>query len=757
MSTKPCPQCGSAVPSQARFCGQCGRTFVPTTLDEATADPPSPGPASNRRPPLGMGTIVGHAAVMPPPGAGKTLFDPAPRGAQPPGEPVTSQRPTPLVPAPADADRPGAVPDAVTGFGQTVADPEVSARAQRMRDLALAEASATSPVAPAADVATRRQPAFGKTMMLGGAGDSPAASAALTVPVPPRAGDPPPESQRLADASPLSRSVAVPSSWVPPAKAEPVQPAPIGGPPPGAPGSDKHTMLGMPAVGLAPPQAAAPAPQAVPPAFKTMLGVAIPGIAPTHEAPPPQPAPPPRAGTLLGIAAPGIAPLQPGAPHNAGPPHHHVHARQPQREAPPIVPAPAPLVMEPLPEAPQVPKKKGVPAIAVVGIVFVLVAIVAAAGALIVLRSGAPLTAQPQLDEGGKESLKIRCESCPDGTIVSLGASSSKVEGATTLLPLPAPLSIGDNDLEMKIDRPAAGRDETVKVHVPVAYRVKADLSTLTASPASVTVRVEAIDGTEVTVDGKAITLTAGKGSHMLDVSSVVEGPSDDQKTIDRKIPFTIKPKGSAAPENGQLAIRVSIAPLHIDAPGVEPYTDRATGNVSGQVKPGGTLTIDGQNVAVDAQGRFGVRVELPSPGEKNVTIVASAPPLAPRTLRSKIVRVPSLEAAAKTLDAKSPISFETYAADPKSKIGQLALVDGELQDVRVTQGHTVMAVEEKKTCTRGPGACLVRVVHGEEVKAARGDSIRAYGRVEGTATLNGATIPDVEGALVITKPAAKK
>jgi hypothetical protein len=48
-------------------------------------------------------------------------------------------------------------------------------------------------------------------------------------------------------------------------------------------------------------------------------------------------------------------------------------------------------------------------------------------------------------------------------------------------------------------------------------------------------------------------------------------------------------------------------------------------------------------------------------------------------------------------------------------------------------------------------------VIHGEEVKATRGDSIRAYGRVEGTATLNGKTIPDIEGALVITKPASKK
>jgi hypothetical protein len=414
--------------------------------------------------------------------------------------------------------------------------------------------------------------------------------------------------------------------------------------------------------------------------------------------------------------------------------------------------------MEPLPAAPHMAKKKGVPAIAVVGVVFVLVAAMAGVTALLIMRSGAPLSAQPQLDETGKESLKIRCESCPDGTVISLGASSAKVQAAATLLPLPAPLSIGDNDLQMSIDRPAPGRDETVKVRVPVAYRVKADLSTLTASPAAITVRVEALPGTDVTVDGKPITLDAsGKGTHTVDVTNEVEGPSDDQKAIDKKLPFSVKAKGSAAPETGELVVRTGITPLHMDAPGRELYTDRPTGNVSGQVRPGGTLSIDGQNVALDAQGRFGVRVELPADGEKLLTIVGSAPPLAPRAVRAKVTRVASLDAAAKTLETKAPLGFDAYGADPKSKAFQLVVIDGEIQEVRVAQGHTVMVIEEKKTCAAGPGACIVRVVHGEEVKAARGDSVRAYGRIGGTATLNGKTIPDIEGALVITKPAGKK
>lgn len=776
MSTKPCPQCGSTVPVHARFCGQCGQTFVATTLDEATRDPapvPFALPSPQAQPPIGMGTIMGHAAIAVP---GLHRTSPA-EGAESrsyvPGHVHASEgeRPTPLVSAPIEWTESASGP----AFGRTVADPEVSGRAQRMRDAALAEASAPrgAAVDPLAGSSSGAAP-LGKTMMLGGGQAPPSVSGASTIrapspdtaTAPAGAGGP----QGASDTSPLSRSVVVPNGWVPPSLDGPSSgraPPPAAGaslPTAASSGNEaaasaaaagsKQTMLGMPAVDLPPPQAPAPpAPQALAPAFKTMLGVAIPGIAPTHEAP--APTRPDRAGTLLGIAAPGIAPLAPGA-RSRGANDPLVHTPTPL-PAVPIVPAPAPLVMEPLPRAPIVGAKKGVPAIAVVGIVFVLVAGIATAGALYVLRSGAPLSAQPQLDETGKESLRIRCESCPDGTVVSLGASSATVTAATTLLPLPAPLSIGDNDLTMKIDRPAAGRDEAVKVHVPVAYRIKADLSTLTASPALVSVRVETTSGAEVTVDGKPVTIENGRGVGTVDVTSDVEGPSDDQKTIDRKIPFSVKSKGSASPETGELVVRAGISPLHIDAPGIELYTDRATGNAAGQVKPGTLVTIDGQNVAVDPQGRFGVRVELPVVGEKTIAIVATAPPLSPRTVRAKLVRVASLDAAIKTLEARRPLGFDAYADNPKAKAGELAVVDGEIKDIRVVQGHSVLAVEEKKGCARGRASCVVRVSHGEEVKAARGDSIRAFGQIEGAAMLDGTAIPALRSALVVTKPPAKK
>ncbi|MBX3230207.1 MAG: hypothetical protein KIT84_24755 [Labilithrix sp.] len=557
--------------------------------------------------------------------------------------------------------------------------------------------------------------------------------------------------------------------------------------------------------------APAPDPQAYRPAFKTMLGVALPGIAPIRDSergilaaqnagtPPP---PASSAGTLHGgIGAPGSNPAVPAAassrphtaplaatpaapgsnPHTAllaaipaapgshphaapAAPGSHPHAApaapgsHPQMQPPPpIVPPPAPLVEEPLPQAPRVEPKRGVSAVVLVAIIFGLVFAGGLAAAFVLLRGGAPLTAKARLDESGKESLEIHCESCPDGTTITLGASTSTVTEKSALLALPAPLSIGDNDLQIAIDRPGAGRDEKVRVHVPIAYRVKADLTTLGAMPPTVTVRVEATPGAEVTVDGKPTTLDdAGKGFYALDMSEEALGPSDEQTAIDRKIPFTVKRKGSASPEAGELTVRAAIVPLHLDAPGPELVTDRTTGNVAGQTRPGGTLTIDGQSVPVDATGRFAIRAELPSEGDKTLTIVASAPPLAPRTVRAKVTRVAALEAAAQTFDAASPLGFDAYAADPASKVGQAVAIDGEVLDVRVAQGFSVMVVEEKKTCAAG-GGCVLRFTHGEEIRAARGDAIRAYGKVAGTVAWNGKQVPAIVGTLAIPVPKGAK
>ncbi|GAC1540882.1 MAG: hypothetical protein NVS3B10_05540 [Polyangiales bacterium] len=564
--------------------------------------------------------------------------------------------------------------------------------------------------------------------------------------------------------------------------------APPNAPRPGAQNLGGTVPLG--AAGPNPAQAALAAQQA----HKTMLGVAIPGIAPTHAgegaaqasfdpgrgqaAPGPNPLSlQSKQSTMLGVAIPGIAPSH-GATVQM-PQSMQSPASQPQHQprmpsqvqntalgvmVPPevkIVPRPKTLIDAelalPLPAAPQLPQRKGIPAVALVAIVFGIVAVAGGGIAFFALRSSGTLSAIPQLDETGKESLKIGCSSCPDGTTVSLGASTASVTGASAILPLPAPLSIGENDLTVKIERPAGGRHEDVKVHVPVAYRVRADLSTLSAKPPAITVRIESTPGSVVTVEDKPVALdAAGRGAYAIDLSKETEG-TGETKTFERKIPFAITPKGGK-PESGQLTARTGIMPLALDAPGHELITDKAAAAVAGQTRPGTTVTIDGQSVAVDPQGKFGVRVELSAFGDKPLEIVASSPPNAPRIAKVKVTRVASLADAAKGEDAQNPASYDVFGADPASKIGTKVVVEGDVVDARVTAGHTVLLIDDKKHCGRsGPRAsCLVRVVHGDEDKAARGDTMRAYGRVLGAVTASGKTVPDIEASLVLPIKAAK-
>lgn len=771
MSARPCPTCGTPVPTSARFCGHCG-----STID--TQGPP-PRAATQVGAPLKPGASLSQTMALDTAAAPGDEHD------------DVSAVPTPLVP-----------PESLVAqekseeLKKTLNDPEQQERARQMVQDAIAQ---------------RDKAAMHKTMMMGGT-PSPLAE----TPPPPGA-----DVIRQADASPLSRSVNAPSSWHPPPPSGNVQPAPIvpgAAPPPSFPPqpqpglglearvppggqrtvqqvahapivnapapeapppspaallahSGKKTIVGMPASELAasgmgvplPPMGApaTPAGNANPPpgASKTMLGVAVPGIAPTgaagQEPPPPsQAAPmqlPSRQGTMLGVAAPGVAPAH-ASPRNQT-------LQQPHRPimttglamVPPVLPAPAPFVDEALPEAPRQPKKGGVSAVLVVGIVFVVVLVGGSVAAFFALRTAGSLTAQPQLDESGKESLRIGCTSCPDGTVVTLGASNATMNGNAATLPLPAPLSIGENDLTLHVDRPGSGRDEDVKVHVPVAYRVRADLTTLSAKPPVITVRIEALDGSDIKIEDKPITLSGGKANYVIDIASEIEGTSDEPKPIDKKISFSITPKGGK-PEAGQLFARTTVVPLHLDAPGLALVTERPTVAVSGQTRAGGTVTIDGAAATVDPKGRFGVRVELGGNGERVLEIVASSPPLAPRIAKVKVTRTSSLEAAFKEQETGA-LAYAAFSADAAQKVGQKALVEGEVVDARASQGFTVLLVDEKKSCAKGQ-TCLVRVVHGEEDKVARGDSVRAVGRIVGVVSASGKTVPDVEAAIVIPKAA---
>jgi hypothetical protein len=347
-------------------------------------------------------------------------------------------------------------------------------------------------------------------------------------------------------------------------------------------------------------------------------------------------APHAHAGTMLGLAVPGVAPLAATMPLDGGPApvglspanQDALGARKPVRgklantalSDMAYLPPPAPYVDDvPMPAAPPVRSRSGVPLTLVAAVVSGLVLLVGGA-VLFLYRSAPPLTAKPQLDAQDNEVLHLQCESCADGTTVTLDGAKATFRANQTDLALAVPLKVGNNDVALTLDRPGAGRDEQVKLVVPLAFRIRADLSQIDAKPPTILVRVAAAPGSDVTVDKKPLTLdSSGTGSYAIDVSADTDGPTEDVRLIDRRIDYTITAPAHAAakgvaPSSGQVTARVAVVPLRVDAPGAHAIVDGASFTIAGQTLAGGTVSVDGQPATVlvrrDARGHDGPGVD---------------------------------------------------------------------------------------------------------------------------------------------------
>ncbi|HEY2510804.1 MAG TPA: hypothetical protein VGI39_08110, partial [Polyangiaceae bacterium] len=524
------------------------------------------------------------------------------------------------------------------------------------------------------------------------------------------------------------------------------------------------TMLGVPSPS---PMEVAPPGSEAQGRGKTMLGVAIPGIAPLAagqaNAPSIDPAATPstRGGTMLGVAIPGIAPTSPGAPGLAASPNRGTAAMPGPVVAPfrskvantaiaeaPVLPAPPPFVDDvPMPRAPVVRPRTGVPVAVVAGIVAGLVLV---GGALIFLfaRGGPPVVAQAKIDDQGSEILHLQCDNCTDGTSASLGGSQAEFKGHAADLALSKPLDVGPNTLDVQLDRPGSGRDETVKLTVSVPYFIQADLSDIGAKPPVVRVRVAASPGAIVTVDGKHLALDgSGKGAYTLDVSSETEGPSDDVRAIDKKIPYIVLSK-DGKPESGVVTARIAVVPLRVDIPSAAAVVDSPSFVVAGQTSPGAGVLIDDKPVTPQADGSFAEPHDAAA-GTSSVEVRATAQGRAPRTVHLSVKRVASLDAEAKALEKTPLLTYDSIAEDIPSKVGQHAVVAGEVIEAR-NAGHLAIAlVNDVRGCKTGP--CLARVIASADSKIAKGDKVRAYGTVaRAVPTSTGKTIPELAADFVV-------
>lgn len=505
----------------------------------------------------------------------------------------------------------------------------------------------------------------------------------------------------------------------------------------------KRTMLGVATPGIAPPPRPAPAPtvpDSPPDAPVPATGAAAaPATVPAATAP----ALAPANRTMLGVAMPGIAPLR------AGDRSAPVPATVPVPVA--IVPPPAPLQELPAPPSPVIVKKTGgLPLSLVAGIAGVVV--LAGGIALALLWRGAPpITAQPRVSADGKDVLHLTCDpaSCKDGTTASLGGAKATFAHGEADLPLAAPLHVGDNALSLVIDRPGMGRDETVKLVVPVAYRVRADVTTMTSDHPSITIRVEAPPGSDVRVDDKPVALDAsGAGAYAIDESAATEGPADTSSVVSVDASYVVATRGRA-PDKGTASARVAVAPLRVDAPGARATVEEDHVMIAGRAAKGASVTVDGAPATVAADGSFETTVPLPGAGDHTIAVRGGTAALMPRTVHVTVTRVASLADAAKSFEQRHPLGYDEVEHDIGGKTGPPIVVDGTVIEARGSGHRTLVLVDDRRGCAHG--ACLARVVVGRDMALLHGQKLRAYGTVARAFTPGGGqTIPEIDAEFAL-------
>jgi RNase P/RNase MRP subunit p29 len=416
------------------------------------------------------------------------------------------------------------------------------------------------------------------------------------------------------------------------------------------------------------------------------------------------------------------------------------------------VPPPAPLEDLPAPPPPVVVRKGGVP-IAVVALIIAGVLVVGGIVVALVWKGAPPMTAQARTTPEGNDALHLVCDvkNCPDGTVAALGAAKATFAAGQADLTLASPLHLGDNDFALQVTRPGMGRDETMKFVVPVAYRVRADVTTMSGPKPTITIRVEAKPGTDVKVDDKPVALDAnGAGAYAIDESVATEGSADESKVVSLDLKYVVSPKGGA-PESGTVSARVAVSPLRIDAPGTRATVEEDHVLFAGRGPKGATITVDGNPVTVAADGSFETTVALPAPGDHVVETRGGTTALMPRTVHVPVTRVGSLADAAKAFEQQTPapIGYDAAMADIAGHTGQPIVVDGTVIDARGSGHRTLVLVDDKRGCKKGP--CLARVILGRDMALVRGDLLRAYGAVARSFTTPaGQTVPEIDSQFVV-------
>lgn len=441
--------------------------------------------------------------------------------------------------------------------------------------------------------------------------------------------------------------------------------------------------------------------------------------------------------TMLGVARPGIAPLHPG------------EEKRPGYE--PLDPSLGEIIDSTPPPENTTPWRVPTGALVLVGACSALV--VGAVIFLILYDTPKALSAAASVNEQDHDVLEITCDNCADGTKATLDGTTITLNNGTGVLPLKEPLAMGKREFKIALERPGIGRDEVVRVSVPVQYRVHADYSGLNNDPPEFGVVFQTLPGLKATVDDEEIEFDAeGRGTYSVDLSKRLQGIDPNERPITDLVSYTITFPQSE-PEKGRVKLRTSAVPLWLESPGLRTVLDGDRFKLAGRTAKGGTVTVEGQSIAVDAEGHFDQMMSVDAVGETTIEVRAQAPDHAPRWAQLRIKRVDDLKKEAELFRQTGTDQYGAYAQNIDTKIGMAVVADGVVEQSAMDGQTTMILLDVQNGCKQSP--CLVRLVNGGAVDLKPRSKISAFGRISRAVdgVKPGSKIPEIQVEFLLAQP----
>lgn len=326
---------------------------------------------------------------------------------------------------------------------------------------------------------------------------------------------------------------------------------------------------------------------------------------------------------------------------------------------------------------------------------------------------------------GEQTMLELTCNTCDDGSQVMISGQKATFSNHRASVPMPKPLNLGLNDIEIEIQRTGFGRNERMGLQFPIDYRLAWDLSQLEAIPPTLRVVVEAALGVTVSLDGQPVPLADNKGLHPVPIAADLIGPSTSEQWLEKSVSVAIS-GGRASTPPDQFTLKIPIVPLAVDTPWEGFLTADDTTVVSGRSTPNTKITVAGNPTTTNADGYFELALQT-SAGLNQFTVSAHAPGHAPRFVNVSLTKVPSAHKAALEYQGTAINRFdEVFKQLQAPEASVRVALPGRVQESKVQGSTTVLLVSVTAGCPNR--SCVVRVIYPSRLELRPGERVAVFG-----------------------------